>query len=100
MIEQVAKAILARVPLGYGMTEAEAREYATAALEALQEPTPEMLAMMVGYTDFYLEEAVGGGTPDGYAREMKTAWGVAIDVALGKPVIGTAAAKRRPHTHD
>ena len=39
MVEKVAKAILVRVPSGYGMTEAEADEYARAAIEAMMEPT-------------------------------------------------------------
>lgn len=39
MIERVARAILAKVPIGYGMRKDEAREYARAAIEAMREPT-------------------------------------------------------------
>ena len=35
MIEKVARAILALVPEGYGMTKAEASDYARSAIEAL-----------------------------------------------------------------
>lgn len=38
MVEKMAKAILAKVPEGYGMTEAEAVEYARASLEAARDP--------------------------------------------------------------
>lgn len=38
MIERVARAILDKVPFGYGMTEEESREYAIAAIKALREP--------------------------------------------------------------
>ena len=42
MIERVARAILAKVPQGYGMYEQEAREYAKAAIEAMREPSHAM----------------------------------------------------------
>ena len=38
MIERAAKAILAEVPFGYGMSEPEAEMYARAALEATRIP--------------------------------------------------------------
>jgi hypothetical protein len=41
-VEEVAKAILAKVPNGYGMTNDEALEYARAAIEAMREPTEAM----------------------------------------------------------
>lgn len=41
-VEDVARAILAKVPLGYGMTIAEADEYARAAIAAMREPTKAM----------------------------------------------------------
>lgn len=47
MVEKGATAILAKVPAGYGMTKAEAADYARAAIEAMKEPTP---AMLVAYT--------------------------------------------------
>lgn len=43
MIEKVATAILAKTPVGYGMTQSEANDYARAAIEAMREPTEEML---------------------------------------------------------
>ncbi|MFD1944687.1 hypothetical protein [Paradevosia shaoguanensis] len=42
MREKIAMAILAKVPRGYGMTKAEASDYADAVLDALMEPTQEM----------------------------------------------------------
>ena len=39
MLEKVARAILAKLPFGYGMSEAEAADYARAALEVIREPT-------------------------------------------------------------
>ena len=42
MIERAADAILAKVPLGYGMTRPEALEYARAAIEAMRNPTDEI----------------------------------------------------------
>jgi hypothetical protein len=44
MVKKVAAAIRAKVPYGYGMTDAETVEYARAAIEALMEPTPALLA--------------------------------------------------------
>lgn len=38
-----ARAILERVPQEYGMTEDEAKNYALAVIDALMEPTPEMV---------------------------------------------------------
>lgn len=43
MVEVVARAILGKVPYGYGMTEAEAREYARAAYDVLVEPLSEAI---------------------------------------------------------
>ena len=43
MREVVARAILALVPVGYGMTPEEATEYAKAAIEAMRECSDEML---------------------------------------------------------
>lgn len=37
VLEKAAKALLAKVPLGYGMTKAEAIEYVRAALEDLKQ---------------------------------------------------------------
>lgn len=44
-LERAAAAIKAAVPIGYGMTSAEARIYARVAIEAIQEPTPEMIGV-------------------------------------------------------
>lgn len=41
-IEQVARAILSKVPTGYGMTASEAEDYARAAIEAMRKPTEAM----------------------------------------------------------
>lgn len=43
MVERVAHAIKAKVPFGYGMTDAETLQYARAAIEAMREPTEAML---------------------------------------------------------
>lgn len=43
MIERAARAILAKVPSGYGMTAAEAMDYARAAIAAMREPTKMMI---------------------------------------------------------
>ncbi len=43
-LEEVARAIQAKVPFGYSMTEAEAIGYARAAIEALRWPRERMLA--------------------------------------------------------
>jgi len=42
-VEEVARAIRAKVPVGYGMTESEALDYARAAIEAMQGPTEDMV---------------------------------------------------------
>ena len=43
MIERGAMAILAKVPLGYGMTTMEAFEYSSCAIAATRVPTAEMI---------------------------------------------------------
>lgn len=43
MIARGATAVLAKVPLGYGMTRLEALEYSRAVIEAIREPTEDML---------------------------------------------------------
>lgn len=43
MLERCAKAILAKVPAGYGMTATEAVEYARAVIEEMRRPTNRML---------------------------------------------------------
>jgi hypothetical protein len=42
MVERASRAILERVPAGYGMTAAEAADYARAAFEVARESTYEM----------------------------------------------------------
>ncbi len=42
-VGRAAAAILAKVPVGYGMRQDEAEEYARAAIASLREPTPEMV---------------------------------------------------------
>ena len=42
-VEEVARAIMAKVPQGYGMTAGEALEYARAAIEAMREPSEAMI---------------------------------------------------------
>lgn len=71
MIERVARAILAKVPLGYGMTIAEADEYARAAIEAMREPTDAMW------------EACGGR-----GAVLSKAYAAMIDAALNEQVAG------------
>ena len=52
MLERVARAIKAKVPYGYGMTEAETIEYARAAIEAIG---PELRAC-IAYFDSYAQD--------------------------------------------
>lgn len=42
-VEEVARAIMAKVPQGYGMTAGEALDYARAAIEAMKVPTESMV---------------------------------------------------------
>jgi hypothetical protein len=55
VVERVARAILAKVPPGYGMNAEEAREYARAALEALREPTEEQLDALLWLNKMWRE---------------------------------------------
>lgn len=56
MVERVGRAILAKVPQGYGMTEAEAREYACAAIEEMgRRPTEAMALAAAKVLDDYIE---------------------------------------------
>lgn len=48
MAERVSSAILAKVPTGYGMTKAEAAEYARVAIEAMRDPDRTMLVASDG----------------------------------------------------
>ncbi len=48
-IEEVARAIKAKVPIGYGMTDDEAMVYARAAIEAMRSPN---LAMVIAGENF------------------------------------------------
>ena len=61
MIGRVARAILSKVPSGYGMTEAESIDYAKAAIEAMREPTEEMVE-------------AGGTANYGHPREDAVEW--------------------------
>lgn len=81
MVEKMAKAILAKVPEGYGMTEAEAIEYARAVLPAMRESTDAMARKADGLTDLVgpYEEA---NTPEARLDEFKCAWRVMIDKAI------------------
>lgn len=72
MIERVGKAILAKVPTGYGMTKAEAAEYARVAIEAMREPTEIMVIVGQG-NDL-------GGNP--YPVDYAEIWRDMIDSAL------------------
>ena len=70
-IEKVARAIRARVPAGYGMTEAESMDYARAAIETLVAPTEEMV--LAGWDQLSRE-------PSPHAAEA--CWQAMIAVAL------------------
>jgi hypothetical protein len=76
MVERVAKAILAKVPPGYGMTDVEAREYACAAIAAMREPTEKMI---MAAQDAPMDSAIEwrGGDPEIY-------WQAMIDEALAE----------------
>jgi hypothetical protein len=71
MIERGAAAILAKVPIGYGMTKTEALEYARAVIEEMREPTPEMIA-------------AGGKMVWGSEIAFKDAWEEAWDAAIAE----------------
>jgi len=77
MIERVAQAILAKVPLGYGMTIAESDEYARAAIEAMREPTEAMVDAFVWY---------GHGKTIGDVARI--GWQSMIDAALSPEIEG------------
>jgi len=83
-VEEVARAILAKVPAGYGMTEAEAAVYARAAIEEMRVPTKAMLEateeVVVGYDDF----ACGDGTLYMHHDDAESAWQSMIDAALNE----------------
>ena len=79
MVERVARAIKAKVPVGYGMTEDEALEYARAAIEAMREPTDAMRKAMRDADDQSVIHNYGGRlSPD-------DAYEIAIDAALSPP---------------
>lgn len=76
IIERVARAILAEVPFGYGMTQSEAEKYARAAIAAMREPDEAMiraarLAMI--RDDLQPTES-----------EVEAGWRAAIDEALSE----------------
>jgi hypothetical protein len=76
-VERIAKAILAKVPLGYGMSNFEAHEYSRAAIAAMREPTPEMIEAGRAVTATWLNIPGSGLT---IAREkMKLRWRAMID---------------------
>ena len=83
-VEEVARAILAKVPAGYGMTVAEAAVYARSAIEAMRVPTHGMLSateeVVVGYDDF----ACGDGTLYMHHGDAESAWQAMIDAALNE----------------
>lgn len=54
------------------------------AIGALREPTDQMIYYAEGYADFMLPECIGGNTKEARLAEMKMAYQVAIDVALGE----------------
>lgn len=75
MVDRVASAILAKVPVGYGMTGTEALEYAKIAIETIREPTE---AMLNGARDWSLKvngQGVGNKQATGCFQAM-------IDAAL------------------
>lgn len=81
-IEQVARAILSKVPSGYGMTASEAEDYARAAIEAMHNPTKAMkLAGAIPTREIQL----GNGTTAtglGLGADFTTMWERGIDAAL------------------
>lgn len=81
MIEKVARAIRAKVPEGYGMTGAEAVEYARAAVEAMREPTEAMFSDSTVITG---RDSEGYGISEGDAKEV---WRAGIDGALQPPAL-------------
>ena len=57
MTDRAAKAILAKVPAGYGMTPAEALMYARAVMEEMLHPPPEIF-------DGFASDIDGRGTAE------------------------------------
>lgn len=74
-IEQVARAILSKVPTGYGMTASEAEDYARAAIEAMREPTEAMIPKEGVFLWRYQDS-------DADQEEARAAWQAMIDAAL------------------
>lgn len=63
-----------------------------AAIEAMREPTPEMLSTGEGYMDFILPECFDNST-EGRIAEFKVGYQMALDVALGTDPVTRGAAR-------
>lgn len=81
MVERVAAAMQAE-SVGKPFTW---RNAARAALEAMREPTPAMIAVAEGITDFVMAKGAGDNTAESRRREMRMALQAAIDTALSEP---------------
>ena len=82
MVERVARDIKARVPVGYGMTDGEALEYARAAIEAMREPTE---AMQVAGGLKYETMLFEGESTGVIFKDVGIAFTSMIDAALSPP---------------
>lgn len=78
MVERVARAVRGVTPPGYGLYDAESEAFARAALQAMLEPTEEMIEAGVRAT---------GNTPWDWSKldTMKAAFNAAIQAALSEP---------------
>lgn len=66
------------------LTKALCYMLAQTVLEALRDPTPEMVALGEGYSDFVLDGESHDNSVEGRRAEMKMAWQVMIATALGE----------------
>ena len=83
MLERAAAAILAKVPFGYGMSEADATEYARAALTAIREPSLDLGVIGAGPVNEHMR---GKCKADVFAAQ--DAFTAMIDAILEEPSNG------------
>lgn len=80
MVERVARAIYDADPIR-DKSMAVARKKAIAAIEAMREPTDDMIYVGEGYCDFMLP-STHDNTGSGRRKEFRMGWQAAIDHAL------------------
>lgn len=88
MVERMARAVLSKVPEGYGMREDEARGYALAALRAMREPSEDMASLgraalrEGGLLPAYTDKGSSGQTPILHTLIRDNLWPAMIDAAI------------------